>query len=205
MKTNPNIVDYKLLSKAIKFFSHKGYTQVETPWRVSEESINLTFKSSESFKSDDKFLVGSAEQGFLEMISDGILEYGRYMSVSPCFRNEKEDYYHQQEFIKLELIDIILVKNMFALNLMRDNVLKFITKHLKVKSSSIAVVTTNDDSTYGFDSVSAIPTDSKKNVDSSTTTNNKDRTYTMETTTAAGVTTENNDDIRGRLQVEYTF
>lgn len=42
--------------------------------------------------------------------------------------------------------------------------------------------TTNDDSTYGFDSVSAIPTDSKKNVDSSTTTNNKDRTYTMETT-----------------------
>lgn len=147
MKTNPNIVDYKLLSKAIKFFSHKGYTQVETPWRVSEESINLTFKSSESFKSDDKFLVGSAEQGFLEMISDGILEYGRYMSVSPCFRNEKEDYYHQQEFIKLELIDIILVKNMFALNLMRDNVLKFITKHLKVKSSSIVVVSTNDDST----------------------------------------------------------
>ena len=147
MKTNPNIVDYKLLSKAIKFFSHKGYTQVETPWRVSEESINLTFKSSESFKSDDKFLVGSAEQGFLEMISDGILEYGRYMSVSPCFRNENEDYYHQQEFIKLELIDIILVKNMFALNLMRDNVLKFITKHLKVKSSSIVVVSTNDDST----------------------------------------------------------
>lgn len=147
MKTNPNIVDYKLLSKAIKFFSHKGYTQVETPWRVSEESINLTFKSSESFKSDDKFLVGSAEQGFLEMISDGILEYGRYMSVSPCFRNEKEDYYHQQEFIKLELIDIILVKNMFALNLMRDSVLKFITKHLKVKSSSIVVVSTNDDST----------------------------------------------------------
>lgn len=147
MKTNPNIVDYKLLSKAIKFFSHKGYTQVETPWRVSEESINLTFKSSESFKSDDKFLVGSAEQGFLEMISDGILEYGRYMSVSPCFRNENEDYYHQQEFIKLELIDIILVKNMFALNLMRDNVLKFITKHLKVKSSSIVLVSTNDDST----------------------------------------------------------
>lgn len=147
MKTNPNIVDYKLLSKAIKFFSHKGYTQVETPWRVSEEFINLTFKSSEAFKSDDKFLVGSAEQGFLEMISDGILEYGRYMSVSPCFRNEKEDYYHQQEFIKLELIDIILVKNMFALNLMRDNVLKFITKHLKVKSSSIVVVSTNDDST----------------------------------------------------------
>lgn len=147
MKTNPNIVDYKLLSKAIKFFSHKGYTQVETPWRVSEESINLTFKSSEAFKSDDKFLVGSAEQGFLEMISDGILDYGRYMSVSPCFRNEKEDYFHQQEFIKLELIDIILVKNMFALNLMRDAVIKFITKHLKVKSSSIVVVSTNDDST----------------------------------------------------------
>jgi hypothetical protein len=29
-------------------------------------------------------------------------------------------------------------------------------------------------------------------------------TYTEETTTA-GVTTENNDDVRGRLQVEYTF
>ncbi|MDD3007764.1 MAG: major outer membrane protein [Arcobacter sp.] len=30
-------------------------------------------------------------------------------------------------------------------------------------------------------------------------------TYTKETTTGAGVVTENNDDTRGRLQVEYTF
>lgn len=151
MKTNPNIIDYKLLAKAIKYFSHKGYTQIETPWRVSEDSINLTFKSSEAFKSDDKFLVGSAEQGFLELISNNIIQPSRYMSVSPCFRNEIEDYYHQQEFIKLELIDIVVNKNIFTLSNMRDCVLKFIIKHLKVKSSMITLVSTGNKGDYDFD------------------------------------------------------
>ena len=65
---NTNIIDYKLLYKAIKYFGKKGFVQVETPWRVSKEAIEATFKSEESFSTDNnKFLVGSAEQGFLQM------------------------------------------------------------------------------------------------------------------------------------------
>ena len=94
-------IDYNLLNKALKYFSKKGFNQIEVPWRVSREAINGTFDSKDSFKSKDKFLIGSAEQGFLELHLQNKLTSNQLMSVSPCFRNEPEDYFHQQEFIKL--------------------------------------------------------------------------------------------------------
>ena len=97
-------IDYNLLNKALKYFSKRGFKQIEVPWRVSREAINGTFDTRESFKSDNKFLIGSAEQGFLELYLQNKLTSNQIMSVSPCFRNELEDYFHQQEFIKLELI-----------------------------------------------------------------------------------------------------
>lgn len=144
--TDPNIIDYNLLNKAIKFFSKCGFRQIETPWRVSKEAINATFNSDNSFATADKFLVGSAEQGFLEI--KNTLQDSQYMSVSPCFRNELEDYFLQQEFIKLELIiltDDYMEDNMFLVETTRKNVVKFIIKKLKIKSSDIVIVQTNDE------------------------------------------------------------
>lgn len=148
MKTNTNIIDYNLLSKALKYFSKKGFKQIEVPWRVSKEAINYTFNNNDSFKSDDKFLIGSAEQGFLELQLQGKLtSSGQYMSVSPCFRNETEDYYHQQEFIKLELIyfsNYEISKNDIQLVAFRQFVISFITKKLSVCPSNVVIMQTND-------------------------------------------------------------
>ncbi len=55
--------------------------------------------SVSAIKADQRFLVGSAEQGFLEMD----LPPGSYMSVSPCFRRGERDSIHQETFMKLEL------------------------------------------------------------------------------------------------------
>lgn len=141
------IIDYSLLSKAIKYFSKKGFKQIETPWRVSKQAIGGTFNSSESFKADDKFLIGSAEQGFLELQSQDKLKGTQFMSISPCFRNEVEDYFHQQEFMKLELIyfsNYVTIKEVIQYQIIKRFVLNFIIKKLKIKISDIAILETKD-------------------------------------------------------------
>lgn len=144
---NTNIIDYQLLYHAIKYFGKKGFIQVETPWRVSKTAMDSTFKSEEAFATDNKFLVGSAEQGFLEMKLHNKIGYGTFMSVSPCFRNEDSDYYHQQEFMKLELIhfsDHPIDKDASIYSIFRQMVVNFLIKELKVKPGEIAIVGTND-------------------------------------------------------------
>ena len=143
-------IDYNLLNKALKYFSKRGFKQVEVPWRVSKEAIEGTFNSRESFKSDDKFLIGSAEQGFLELYLQNKLTSNQLMSVSPCFRNELEDYFHQQEFMKLELICFLdkLADLDFRFNDEYSNikrlVIGFIIKKLKIKTSDIFILGTNE-------------------------------------------------------------
>ncbi len=152
---NTNIIDYQLLYHAIKYFGKKGFIQVETPWRVSSEAIDATFKPDESFQVGDKFLVGSAEQGFLEMNLHNKIGYGTYMSVSPCFRNDVPDYFHQQEFMKLELIhfsDHAIDKDSSIYTIFRQMVVNFIIKELKVKSGEIVILETSDEnSVYSED------------------------------------------------------
>lgn len=143
------IIDYKLLAKAVKYFGKKGFTQIEVPWRVQKEAINSTFDSSLSFKSDDKFLIGSAEQGIIQLILEDKIKGNQIMSVSPCFRNEKEDYYHQQEFMKLELMYLSyheISAEDFQFNYIRNTVIDFITKELRIKKEDIVIKETNNES-----------------------------------------------------------
>ena len=140
------IIDYNLLDKALKYFSKRGFKQIEVPWRVSREAINGTFDTRESFKSDNKFLIGSAEQGFFEIYLQNKLTPNQFMSVSPCFRNEPEDYFHQQEFIKLELIYFsdYSLESKVEYKIFREFIISFIIKKLKIKSSDLVILETND-------------------------------------------------------------
>lgn len=142
------MIDYKLLYKAVKYFGKKGFTQIEVPWRVSSEAICATFDSNLSFKSGDKFLIGSAEQGLIELVLQERINDSQIMSVSPCFRNEKEDYYHQQEFMKLELMylsNFEITKEDVTFKAFRQTVLDFLTKELRINSSDIVIKETVDD------------------------------------------------------------
>jgi seryl-tRNA synthetase len=84
------------------------------PWIVDAESSNFTHNSDDGkFILNDidskgmwaKHLVGSAEQGFIQL-KDSLVANKRYMSISPCFRKGEDDETHCEQFMKLELFMI---------------------------------------------------------------------------------------------------
>lgn len=98
---------YSRLVEAASFYRRHGFQDIEAPWTVSSEIVKLTLPSrSKASPLGDRFLVGSAEQGFLQMISNRELLPGRYQSIGPCFRDDPPSKYHRPYFMKLELIDI---------------------------------------------------------------------------------------------------
>ena len=102
------MISYELISKAINYYNSIGYQYVETPWRATEEIINITKPiDSKSFKIDEKCLVASGEQSFLYQFSKGFLPPGTYQTVTPCFRSDVHDTLHQKQFMKLQLINTI--------------------------------------------------------------------------------------------------
>jgi hypothetical protein len=98
----PPLIDYALIADAVAHYGSCGYRQVEVPWLVSARACFATLpieNANHAMPVGDRFLVGSAEQGFLE--TD--LPLGRYLAISPCFRNDVEDRFHQKTFMKVEL------------------------------------------------------------------------------------------------------
>lgn len=95
--------DWISLSRAVEYYNGLGYQYIDVPWMVEHETSAITCPAGYEIMTDHGALVGSAEQGFLQLIKDEKLDYGTYMSVSPCFRNEVADATHQPYFMKLEL------------------------------------------------------------------------------------------------------
>lgn len=98
-------------NKAIKHYSKYGYKEIEyVPIFVDKEIINITIPSNlEAFKvSNNKYLVGSAEQSILDIIiRNNYFGKNKLMAFSPCFRDEPTDYLHQKVFYKLELFSLL--------------------------------------------------------------------------------------------------
>lgn len=100
-------IDYQKIADAIKYYSKK-YQQIETPWWVSQEIMDITKpKDANGFyiPHNKKSLVGSGEQAFLYMANKGRLLPGKYLTTTPCFRDEPIGKIHKKCFIKTELID----------------------------------------------------------------------------------------------------
>jgi len=103
-------IDFKLLGDAIGYYEQEGYKNTLTNWSVLKSTTDITFKSDEVFRDNinDKIWVGSAEQGFIELMLQGKIKPGKYQSTTPCFRNELLiDKFHKQYFMKTELINIL--------------------------------------------------------------------------------------------------
>lgn len=114
-------IDYSLLGRAMEFYKAQGYTSFEAPWMVRPNISNITLPDqSAAFivsaaDGQYKHLVGSAEQGFLEMLADDRLsEDEYYVSCTPCFRRGDIQYTYdaqgypnsimnQETFMKVEL------------------------------------------------------------------------------------------------------
>jgi hypothetical protein len=125
------MIDFQKLASAISFYKQKGYEYIEVPWTVSEDTMMITAPSHAGIiMSDLGCLVGSAEQSFLQMIKDKKLPPGKYVTCTPCFRSDENDFFHRQYFIKVELIrtDIVSVE---SLKEMMDMCLEFYNVYVK--------------------------------------------------------------------------
>ena len=99
---NVSPINWSLISRSVEFYKSKRYEHIEVPWLVSKETAMITCPFEVSISEcGNMALVGSAEQGFLEIAKS--LKPGKYVSTSPCFRNDLEDYFHQRYFVKTEL------------------------------------------------------------------------------------------------------
>lgn len=99
----PNKISWRLLSEGMAYYQKQDFTYKEVPWLAPTEIMQITFPGDYRFKTPLGDPVASGEQSFLYLDKEGELPKGRYMTITPCFRDEPEDKYHQRQFMKLEL------------------------------------------------------------------------------------------------------
>jgi len=111
MENENNVkIDWVLIGEAVAHYSRLGFEYIETPWMVSKEAAGITCPDQnyhDVISRNNRVLVASAEQGFLQLDLDGKLQGEKYVSCGPCFRisdaEENKDGFHQETFFKVEL------------------------------------------------------------------------------------------------------
>ncbi|NTF17946.1 hypothetical protein G6L37_05985 [Agrobacterium rubi] len=102
-----SIINWKRLANALEFYKSVGFTELGVDWHVPRSVHNITCNDAERMFNlkDYGTLVGSAEQAFIGMQLDGRLPPGRYVALTPCFRDEGagRDDLHALYFAKVEL------------------------------------------------------------------------------------------------------
>ncbi len=101
------MIDYTKIAMAVEYYKALGYKYIDAPWLVSKDTIDIT-KPPELryFSTAFGHLVGSGEQSFLHIRNH--LKVGKkYQCVTPCFRDDVKDEFHQRCFLKLELIEVL--------------------------------------------------------------------------------------------------
>ena len=105
-------INWDWIGKAVQHYTDNEFIYKEAPWNVSEEAIITTIPNGRyPLKINHKFLnlgylVGSAEQSFIEMMLHDELSAGKYCAAGPCFRDEDIDEWHSYTFFKVELIEV---------------------------------------------------------------------------------------------------
>jgi hypothetical protein len=140
------LIDYRKIADAVDFYKYMGFNYIEVPWIVGEAANGITRpKNKKPFMVHrglvtnglegqlEGQLVGSGEQSMLQMVLHKQLEPGKYVCVTPCFRDEKLDELHSTWFVKAEIID---TKNITqgSLDLMVWMARKFFSGYVGVKS-----------------------------------------------------------------------
>lgn len=100
-------IDWNLLAQAMDFYERSGFQRVDVPWTASREAIYSTLPvGANPVPYGSEFLVGSAEQSFIDRRLSGELSQGRrYVTCTPCFRQEPVlNELYQPYFMKVELV-----------------------------------------------------------------------------------------------------
>lgn len=131
-------IDYNKIAYAIEYYQGLGYEYIQVPWLIGREATYVTLpENKKAHDTFDGFLVGSAEQSYIQMMLDGTLNFGKYVTITPCFRNEQnKDKYHHTYFEKVELINYS--ENVSELDLIdvTYDAFNFFKKYLPVETIS---------------------------------------------------------------------
>jgi hypothetical protein len=103
------IVDYQKITNAIDFYVNHGFQYIDVPWHASEKAISITVPGDSRITKINTHpinLVGSGEQVFIDLMMQKKLTFGRYICVTPCFRDDRIDELHGPYFLKAEWISI---------------------------------------------------------------------------------------------------
>ncbi len=101
-------IDARLLADAQSYYASYGYVDTPTPWLVGGAAYRATLppdhEGLEWQSPVGGYHVGSAEQGFMQLMADDMPIPERAQSTSPCYRGEPVyDELHWPYFYKLEL------------------------------------------------------------------------------------------------------
>ena len=145
----------KRLCQAQDYYSPVGFADVEAPWAVSQEIMDITAPAgSVLFPFLNKLLVASGEQSFLQMVFDCRLPQGRWQCTTPCFRDDKPDELHHNYFMKLELIDTGDTSH-YSLADMLQKCHAFFSRYVKCRVESVVQPSLLDLPNCSYDVVSA--------------------------------------------------
>ena len=124
-------IDWSLLGSAVSFYENKGYKNVDVPWMANNTAISETVDESKIIKLTNHIgLIGSAEQSFLDLTINSGLPKNKYVSCTPCFR--EEDSYteiHKPHFMKVELFDSSALINNDLTTMIADAI-SFMSKYI---------------------------------------------------------------------------
>lgn len=98
-------LNYQFLAIALEYYKNKSYKYIDVPWIVPGRIDNIT-RPEEAQPLEVIIggnLIGSGEQGFITLLDMGQLPKGKYVCVTPCFRDGPLDELHQTTFMKVEL------------------------------------------------------------------------------------------------------
>lgn len=124
------MIDYAKITDAIDFYKRLGYAPYDLPWTANLDAIKVTIPPDfHATNSDIGYLIGSAEQGFLDCVANKGLK-GMFQATTPCFRDEKEDRIHRKYFIKTELfINAPGLVNLETLDTMLGDAIRFFQQY----------------------------------------------------------------------------
>jgi hypothetical protein len=127
-------INWQRLMTALNYYNAETYRTIDLDWTMDVKTSSITKPiDRKDFFINDRALVASGEQSFIEMMITNQLKQGLYSGITPCFRDEFElDYLHSNYFMKVELIDT-LNPNKKGLDSMIDCALKFYSQYLEVR------------------------------------------------------------------------
>lgn len=108
MKNKSKMIDYTKIARAMNFYEEQKFLPLETPWLASLEATQATCPvGKRDFNTFAGSLVASGEQSFIELQLQKQIKPGKYVTCTPCFRDDIFDTYHHVWFLKVELIKIL--------------------------------------------------------------------------------------------------